>query len=119
MEKRRHTRTNFQIMAILHHNLMKYSGHVINLSMRGALIKSDEILEIPDESLLEVNLLIIDAPSTLEINFRGILVRSDENFIGLKIESIDLDSFIQLKNIIAYNSGDHDEIMDEFTENIN
>jgi hypothetical protein len=119
MEKRRHTRTNFQIQALLYHNLSEYSGHVINLSMRGALIESDDILEIPVDSLLEVRLLIIGASSTLKINFRGLLVRSEENFLGFKIESMDLDSFIHLKNIIAYNNGDYDKIMEEFIENIN
>ncbi len=119
MEKRKHTRTNFQILALMYHNSIEYSGQVINLSMRGALIESDETMEIPHNSILDVTLLIIGASSTLKINFKGLLIRNDENLLGFKIESIDLDSFIHLKNIIAYNSGDYDKIMEEFTENIN
>jgi hypothetical protein len=118
MEKRKHKRVKFEILAVLYHNLMEYRGQVINLSMRGALIEIDEELNIAIDSKLDVTLLIIGVSSTLKINFKGTLARKDGNFLGFKIDYTDIDSFIHLKNIIAYNSGDFDKIMDEFINNL-
>lgn len=118
MDKRKHTRTNFQTLALLNHNSMEYRGMVVNLSMGGALIEIDEKFDATVDSILDVTLLIIGASSTLKINFKGMLVRIDGNFLGFKINSIDIDSFIHLKNIIAYNSGDYDQIMNELVNNL-
>jgi len=41
-------------------------------------------------------------------------VFEDSDGVALQFAQVDLDSFVHLKNIVAYNSGGEDKIMEEF-----
>lgn len=119
MEKRNYQRVNFCIEAHLKYRNLNYKGVVRNLSLKGALIETFECLDIEINTKIKVSLLITDSSSEYEINFEGIVVRNLEHLIGFKIDDIELDSFINLRNVVAYNCGDYDKIMEEFINNYN
>ena len=56
--------------------------------------------------------------SRLKIKVKGRVLRSDESGTAIVFKSVDIDSFIHLKNIVAYNEGDEEKIMKEFFNSI-
>lgn len=63
----------------------------------------------------EVELFLSGTTSNVHITMRGEVVRADENGLALRFFAMDLDSFFHLKNIIAYNLGNPDQVEEEFT----
>lgn len=114
MEKRKLSRVNFNIRALLSYKSLNFEGDVENLSLSGIFIKTGNKLDIGLNETMDIKINMLGSSSDLIINLKGIVVRNDEKGIGLKFDKVDLDSFIHLKNIIAYNFGDEDRIMDEF-----
>jgi len=112
MEKRTNTRVVFEVGALVKYGKKSIKCKVLNLSLHGILLKTDE--DIPLSSELKIGIFMEGTTSHLQINLDGIVVRSDVPEIGVEFKSIDLDSFIHLKNIVAYNEGDADKIMREF-----
>lgn len=116
-EKRKVTRVEFHIKGKVKSGNINLVGQVHDLSLKGLFLKVEKPLK---SSLLgeKVDVLIelMDHSSNIEIQAEGSIVRIEDNGIGIKLEHIDLDSFTHLKNIISYNAGDHDRIMDEFID---
>jgi hypothetical protein len=54
----------------------------------------------------------------LSICLIGKVLRRGEGFFSLQFQEMDLDSFTQLRNIIAYNAGDGDRVMREFIDSL-
>jgi len=52
------------------------------------------------------------------VNFNGVVSRKNEEDIGLTFDKIDLDSYMYLKNIVAYNIDDAEKIMEEIGHSI-
>ena len=116
MEKRANTRVLFNVKSIVKYDNKKIEGSVINLSMHGMLFQSPE--EIPPEKLIDAEIFMEGTTSELRITVEGRVMRSDENGIAIAFKSVDIDSFIHLKNIVAYNIGDEDKIMKEFYDSL-
>ena len=117
MDKRKLSRIDFYVEAVFSYQGLEHKARVKNLSLKGALIETNEKLDIGINEKLDIVLSVKGLSSTLEIHAKGIVVRKEEASFGLKLENMDLDSFIHLRNIIAYNSGDYDKIMEEFINN--
>ena len=112
MEKRSNTRILFNVSAIIKYKDKEIKGNVVNLSLNGILVKTDE--EIPVGGEIIINIMMEGSTSQLTINLDGIVKRSGKSEIAAEFKSIDLDSFIHLKNIVIYNEGDEEKIMKEF-----
>ena len=54
----------------------------------------------------------------IAVNFNGIVTRIAEDGVGFAFEKMDLDSYMHLKNIIAYNIDDAEKVMDEIGHSI-
>ena len=112
MDKRKTTRVLYNVMAEIAYDDKSIQGEVINLSLRGMLLKTTD--NIPINTRTNITLFLIGSTSELKIQLTGVVIRSDERGAALQFKKIDLDSFIHLKAIVAYNEGDEDKIMDEF-----
>jgi hypothetical protein len=117
MEKRELTRVAFDIEAVVKCQEHTFSGKVDNLSLKGMFIRTAEKLNLHDT--IQITIHLAGETSDLEINLNGTIVRITEQGIGIQFDKVDLDSFIHLRNIVAYNSGDEDRVMDEFFDFIN
>ncbi len=119
-EKRKLSRVLFHIRALIKKADLEFAGKVENLSLNGLLIQlpqKTESLHLEDK--VEVTIDLAGESSGLFINVTGEVARVEtDGAVALHISHIDLDSFVHLKNILAYNSGDYDKIMDEFMESI-
>lgn len=112
MEKRELTRVAFNIEATIHYQERTFSGKVDNLSLKGMFIQTSEKFKLQDS--IQITIHLAGETSDLAINLNGIVVRMVEQGIGVQFDKVDLDSFIHLRNIVAYNNGDEDKVMDEF-----
>lgn len=111
IEKRKFSRVEFKKEAEILINGKKYQGEIVNLSLKGAYIKTAHQLQMGNS--VEV-LIRLAGDGDFDIDLKGKVVRSTNDGVGIMFDQIDLDSFAHLRNIIAYNFGDDDAIMDEF-----
>lgn len=114
MEKRKYQRANLDAKAYINYNGLRYKVCLINMSLKGICLESEENIDIEVNNKIKVNLSIVNTMPEFDISFEGIVTRKEGCLIGFKIEIIDLDSFINLRNIVANNTGDYDHIMEEF-----
>ncbi len=113
MEKRQFKRVVFRTEAIVHYGDKTFTGEVTDLSLRGMFVKSP--LDIPLGQAVKAKILLSGSTSELSIQVDGIVVRHQgENGIGIEFHEMDADSFVHLRNVVIYNSGDAAQVMDEF-----
>jgi hypothetical protein len=85
---------------------------LIDISLKGALLEASPAWKgkINDSCQLRLDL----APGTT-ISMWGTVVHIDENQIGLRCDSIDLDSITHLRRLVELNSGDPAELEREIS----
>ena len=54
----------------------------------------------------------------IAVSFTGVVSRITEDGVGFTFEKMDLDSYMHLKNIIAYNIDDAEKVMEEIGHSI-
>lgn len=116
MEKRSNTRVPFEVGAIVKYKRKTLKCNVTNLSLNGVLLKTEE--KILKDTKVKVGIFMEGGSSKLMINLEGLVVRTGQSETALAFKSIDLDSFIHLKNIVAYNEGNEEKIMKEFYKKV-
>jgi hypothetical protein len=114
-QKRSNTRVSFNSRAEVRYGNTLVEGEVRNLSLKGVLIATEE--RIPEGEEVAVTIHMTGVGSQLALQMEAEVVRSEEASLGLKFTEVDLDTFIHLRNIVAYNEGDDEKIMNEFFRN--
>lgn len=84
----------------------KYRGSSKDLSLRGIYIKTDNKLEL--ETRCSVEIKLVGVQEELILKMEGHVVREDEAGFAIYFESVDLDSYSHLKNIVKYNTPEND-----------
>lgn len=113
MEKRHFKRVVFRTEAVVRYGDKTFTGEVTDLSLRGMFVTSP--LDIPLGQAVKAKILLSGSTSELSIQVDGIVVRHQgENGIGIEFHEMDADSFVHLRNVVIYNSGDAAQVMDEF-----
>lgn len=114
MEEREKKRVPFHVQAEIRYDESVVQGEVENLSTRGMLVLTKNT--IPTGTVGEVALLFAGATTELKLAMSGKVIRSDSRGTALQFVKIDLDAYIHLKNIVAYNSADPQALVREFEE---
>jgi len=114
MDKRKYSRVVFETKALIDFNNNRIEGKVENLSMKGAFIKTKTPVNLITGDVIQLKLELTGTTSKLNLDLKANVKRIDEDGFGVEFTSIDLDSFTHLKNIIAYNSGEYEKILQEF-----
>jgi hypothetical protein len=110
VEKRHFTRLNSPFDAIIKIENQVYHGHLIDLSLKGALVElSHQIKPLGINCLITIPL----AASGLKMSFNAKLVHSEDHHFGFKFESEDLDSLIHLRRFLELNCADPEQITHE------
>lgn len=102
-EKRRFTRIFFSTPAKLQVSGQLYDTSLIDISLKGALIKNTE--EIQDHTRENCNLTFILPDSDIQIEMSGKIVHTEVNTIGVACDKIDIDSVTHLRRLIELNIG--------------
>lgn len=66
----------------------------------------------------DIELFLSGGSSDLRLEMQGEVIRAGDDGLALHFTAIDLDSFFHLKNIIAYNLGDPDQVEAEFSRSV-
>jgi hypothetical protein len=87
---------------------LKVDGNSRDFSLKGVFIRTDE--RIAPETPCHVQVLLSGTAKGLVLNMEGHVVRQEEHGMAVCFDTMDLDSYMHLKNVVRYNSEDPDAI---------
>lgn len=79
------------------------------------LVTSEQLVE---GEPVEITIVLTGTSPEITVSFNGIVTRVIENGVGFSFDKMDLDSYMHLKNIIAYNIDDAEKVMEEIGHSI-
>jgi hypothetical protein len=108
MEKRNFTRVEFSECASVKHDNQVFFCDIKNISLQGLFIKTDQ--ELPLNAAVEIT---VYKSSDSSFRLRANVVRCEEMGLGMQIMRIDVNSFVQLRDLVAMQCNDQNIIMRE------
>jgi PilZ domain len=100
-EKRRSGRIFFDMPAVLSVLDTRFTvQQIANLSVGGCLLEIKD--NIPVGAECEIKILIDGTPQGLKVDANGIIVRNDDETVGIKFTRIDPENSFHLKNIVKF-----------------
>lgn len=108
IEKRNFTRVEFSECASIKHDNQVFFGDIKDVSLQGLFVKTEQ--DIPLHAPVEVTLY--HSPES-SIYLQADVVRRESAGVGLRINRMDVNSFIHLRNVITLKCNDYDLIMRE------
>jgi hypothetical protein len=108
MNGRDFTRVNYSVGASISYGNQVAICTTGNLSLRGVYLKTE--YELPLDVSVRVNVYHSDL-SSIKVSAR--VVRREENGVGLQITNLNVDSFVQLRDIVVEKSRDQGSILQE------
>ena len=116
MSTRKFSRVQFNVGATVKIGDRQFQGAVENLSMTGMFIVTTE--KFVGGETADITIVLTGTLPEIAVNFSGVVTRITEDGVGFTFEKMDLDSYMHLKNIIAYNIDDSDKVMEEIGHSI-
>jgi predicted nucleotidyltransferase len=115
MERREFTRVPFDARASLLQKSREASGAVMNLSLSGLFLRTEKRFDLGSD--VDVIVFLSGDSSELTINMKGRIVRHEVfgMAVSFSMREIELDSLVHLRNVVAYNTGNDEEIIREYT----
>ncbi len=110
-DKRYFSRIDFKAKSQIETNDKVYSGELLDLSLRGALLCFKE--QIPAKMHDNCTLTIQLHSSDIKLLFDAEIVHIHQNNLGFKFISEDVGTMTHLRNLLSLNVGDYDKITDE------
>jgi hypothetical protein len=112
-QARRFTRIPFESEILINAKGQWYRGMSENLSLYGIYVKSPTRFEI--NTVIEFTIPIDPASKDDEyVDVTGVVVRMDDSGIGCQFQEVDVDAFLNLKNLIGSRCDNKQIVMDEF-----
>ncbi|MBC7963865.1 MAG: PilZ domain-containing protein [Steroidobacteraceae bacterium] len=108
MEKRFFTRVKFVENVSINHDNQLFFGDIQNICLQGLFIKTKH--SVPLQTSLQIT-VFCSPDSSIHLNAN--VVRCEASGIGLQIRKMDVNSFVQLRNVVATQCNDHGRIMRE------
>lgn len=108
MEKRFFTRVKFVNNVTINYENQLFFGDIQNICLQGLFIKTKH--SVPLQTSLQIT--VFCSPD-FSIHLNANVVRCEESGIGLQIRKMDVNSFVQLRNVVATQCNDHGRIMRE------
>lgn len=111
-DRRQHTRVGFTtaMQVVIDADGKKridVSGDSKDLSMKGVFVRADSQLAIGTKC--RVTIFLETGEDPVELQMKASVVREANGGMGLEFDSIDVDSYAHLRNIVRYNSFDGSE----------
>lgn len=109
-ERRGKIRVDFETQIIIETGSGKYHeiGSSRDLSLSGIYVNTKEKITLDTQCKVKVVLLGTIEPVTLQMN--GRVVRSESPGTAIVFDSMDIDTYTHLKNIIKYNTNRPDDV---------
>lgn len=112
-ERRHFTRIAIDCRAVLHCGASTWETHLLDVSLKGALLKRPENFARPEG---ECSLQLYLEPSQNVIQMSGQIVHQETDTLGFYCHHIDLDSIAHLKRMLELNLGDEQLLERELGE---
>ena len=103
-ERRHFTRVHFDAPALLKLEHSSLRVHVLDLSLKGALVELPAGRTLEAGTLCQLQLTL--APSSVHINMAVEVARCEAHQTGLRCLHMDLDSITHLRRLIEWQLGD-------------
>lgn len=116
MEKRAYRRAGYHVEATLLREGESYPCETEDLSLHGMFVRTEAPVQVDNK--VEVDFRLTGTTEPITVRCPGKIVRADSRGVGIEFLDMDVDSFVELRNIVALNSGDPDEISEEFSNMI-
>ena len=116
MSTRKFSRVQFNVEATVRIADRKFQGAVENLSMAGMFLVTSERLAEGD--MVDITIILSGNLPEITVDFNGIVTRITEDGVGFTFDKMDIDSYMHLKNIVAYNIDDAEKVMEEIGHSI-
>ena len=116
MSTRKFSRVRFNVEALIRFGERQFRGGVENLSMTGMFLVTDGLLANGEP--VEITIVLVSTTPPVSVNFSGRVSRIDGNGMAFTFEKMDIDSYMHLKNIVAYNIDDSEKMMEEICHSI-
>ena len=112
-ERRQKTRVRFETHVTIktRDSEIRAEADSQDISMKGMFVETQ--VKIPEGTPCDLEILLTGSSTRLALTIKGTITRQEEDGLAIGFESIDLDSFIHLKNIILYNVTDPEEVEKE------
>ncbi len=103
-ERRNELRVDFttKVFIMVGDQQTRYDGDSRDISLRGVFLNTEDPLEINSDCDIEIRLA--GAQDDIILSLKGHIIRKEEKGYAIYFDSVDLDSYVHLKNIIKYNS---------------
>ncbi len=106
VERRNYERVDFStalsIVIETEDTKIEVQGDSKDLSLKGIFISTDN--KAPIGSSCSIKIFLTGTTDLVELNMQGVIARAENNGLGINFDSMDVDSFTYLKNIVKYNS---------------
>ena len=107
-ERRKHARVGFtttiHILLDVDGKQISLQGNSKDLSLGGLFINTDTKFPVQTKCLVKINLT--GGVDKIELLINAKVIRELENGMGIGFDSMDVDTYSHLKNIVYYNSVD-------------
>jgi hypothetical protein len=112
-ERRQKTRVHFETHVIIRTEASEVRAEADSedISIKGIFVKTQD--KIPEGTLCDLEILLTGSSTRLVLTIKGKIKRQEEDGVAIGFESMDLDSYMHLKNIILYNVTDPEETKKE------
>ena len=107
-ERRNFKRVPFATKAEINCNSNKYHGELLNISLRGALVHGQGEIPLAQGSRCELLIHLPDSEITLQ--FETDIIYCQDNRIGFKFISEDIETASHLRRLLELNIGSSEEI---------
>ena len=103
-EQRVHQRVLFDTLATVHINANDMTTHLIDISLKGALIKKPDAwtAQVGDHGQLRI--VLSDNISAINMDIK--VAHIEDDHVGFHCEHIDIDSITHLRRLVELNVGD-------------
>ena len=116
MGKRKMSRVDFKVDAVLIVKDGKKRCKVRDLSLAGIYLTTNLDLEIGEKA--DIRLEISSDRTSGQIELSGEVIRKDTFGVAFEFLELPLDSYLFLRNIIVYNYGDAKEVDKEYRRHL-
>jgi hypothetical protein len=108
--RRKKIRVDFQsrIIIDLVEPAIQLDGDSKNLSLKGIFVETTE--NVPLQARCRIQVFLSGTISPIALNMEGVVTRKEPSGIAIVFNSMDLDSYTELKNIVRYNTNNPDDV---------
>jgi hypothetical protein len=112
-EQRHFQRVPFATGSTIEFGEERHDAEVVDICLKGALLKLSGPAEYRRGDACTVSIVLDN--SDIVVQFKAEVAHLRDQFLGVKLLKIDIDSMIHLRNIVELNTADPDQVRKELS----